>query len=550
MSLVPNIASHLARRAAAAPYQVAIYAPTDRSSGGRASYTHLTYAQLEAEVTLLAQGFIADGLMPGTRVAVMVPPSLPFFVLTFALFRAGLVPVFIDPGMGLPSLKRCLAQAKPTVFIGVAKAHIARLLLGWRRGSWTRLLQVGDRSFFLGVTSLKGLSSAGAKQTRCLPAVVDGTAAILFTSGSTGAPKGVVYGHEQFNAQIAALKALFDIRPGEIDLCTFPLFALYAPALAMTGVIPSMDFTRPAQVDAAKMIAAIEAFGVSNMFGSPALLRALANFGVPRGVTLPSLQRFISAGAAMDPKILRRAVKMLRPEAQIFTPYGATEVLPVSCIGSDEILSDTAAGAAEGRGICVGKPAPGVELRVIGISDSPIDLWRDDLCVEQGVVGEIVVHAAQVTLAYDQCPEATRLAKIPLRHSGALLHRMGDLGYLDNLGRLWFCGRKAHRLQLQGHEMYTENCEGIFNAQPNIYRSALVGRGAPGRMTPVLCVEAEERLSKRQQAQLAGSLREAAMAHDETAAIDEFRFYDHLPVDTRHNAKIRREQLKHDVDHQ
>ena len=550
MNSVPNIATHLAHRAAAAPYQVALYAPTDRSIGGRASYIHLTYAQLEAEVALLAQGFAADGLTPGTRVAVMVPPSLPFFVLTFALFRAGLVPVFIDPGMGFASLKRCLAQAKPTVFIGVAKAHVARLILGWRRGSWTRLLQVGDRSFFLGVTALDDLRRAGAKQTQRLPTVADATAAILFTSGSTGTPKGVVYGHEQFNAQIAALKSLFDIQPGEIDLGTFPLFALYAPALAMTGVIPSMDFTRPAQVDAAKMFAAIDDFGVSNMFGSPALLRALANFGVPRGVSLPSLRRFISAGAAMDPKILRQAVKMLGPKAQIFTPYGATEVLPVSCIGSDEILSDTAAGAAAGRGICVGKPAPGVELRVISISDDAIDLWRDDLCVEQGVVGEIVVGAAQVTLAYDQCPEATRLAKIPLRHSEGLLHRMGDLGYLDSRGRLWFCGRKAHRLQLQSSEMYTEICEGIFNAQPHIYRSALVGCGAPGRMTPVLCVEAEERLSKVQQAQLTRSLRTAAMAHDETAAIAEFRFYDHLPVDTRHNSKIRREQLKRDVDHQ
>ena len=535
-----------------APYQIALYAPTGQVRGGKTSYQHLTYAQLDAEVNLLAQGFAAEGLQPGTRVAMMVPPSLPFFVLTFALFRAGLVPIFIDPGMGIKNLKRCIAEAKPEVFIGTSKAHLARLLFGWGRASLTRRLQVGDRSFFFGVTPLADVRAAGMKRPRVDASVLEldlgqHVAAILFTSGSTGAPKGVIYGHAQFNAQIAALKALFQFQPGEVDLSTFPLFGLFAPALAMTGVIPQMDFTRPAQVDAAKIFAAVDDFGISNLFGSPALLRALANAGVARGVTLPSLRRVISAGAAVDPKILRQAVRLLRPDAQIFTPYGATEVLPVACIGSDEILGETAAGSADGRGICVGKPAPGVRLQVIAIHDQVIDQWSDQLCVPQGVVGEIVVDAPQVTVAYDSRPEATALAKIP-RDGAAVMHRMGDLGYLDDQGRLWFCGRKSHRLKLPTGDMYTEICEGIFNAQPKVYRSALVGRGVPGQMVPVLCVEADEHLKKEQKLLLSRALRQTALAHPATRAVEEFRFYDGLPVDIRHNSKIFREQLKVEVD--
>ena len=552
MTSVQNIAAHLTHRASVAPYQIALYAPSGQVRSGKTGYHHLTYAQLDAEVNLLAQGFAAEGLRPGTRVAMMVPPSLPFFVLTFALFRAGLVPIFIDPGMGIKSLKRCIAEAKPEVFIGTSKAHLARLLFGWGRASLTRRLQVGDLSFFFGVTPLANIRAAGMKRSRADASGLEldpghHIAAILFTSGSTGAPKGVIYGHAQFNAQIAALKALFQFQPGEVDLSTFPLFGLFAPALAMTGVIPQMDFTRPAQVDAAKIFAAVDDFGISNLFGSPALLRALANAGVARGVTLPSLRRVISAGAAVDPKILRQAVRLLRPDVQIFTPYGATEVLPVACIGSDEILGETAAGSASGRGICVGKPAPGVRLQVIGVHDQVIAQWSDQLCVPQGVVGEIVVDAPQVTVAYDSRPEATALAKIA-RVGGSVMHRMGDVGYLDDQGRLWFCGRKSHRLKLPTGDMYTEICEGIFNAQPKVYRSALVGRGAPGQMVPVLCVEADERLKKEQKLLLSRALRQTALAHPATKAVEEFRFYDGLPVDIRHNSKIFREQLKVEVD--
>ena len=129
----------------------------------------------------------------------------------------------------------------------------------------------------------------------------DDIAAILFTSGSTGVPKGAVYTHGNFLAQVELLKETYGIEPGEIDLPTFPLFALFDPALGMSAVIPEMDPTRPANVDPEKILGAIQRYGVTNTFGSPALLHRVGSYGAAHGVKLPTLRRVISAGAPAQP---------------------------------------------------------------------------------------------------------------------------------------------------------------------------------------------------------------------------------------------------------
>ena len=542
-----SVARHLLRRAAEAPHQLAVVCPAGRTRAGRATYAHLTYRQLEAESAAVASALAAAELMPGTRVAMLVPPSLPFFAVTFGLLRAGLVPVFIDPGMGLKGLKRCLAEAAPQAFVGSPKAQLARALLGWCRGQLTWKLQVGGLAV-LGARSLQALAKAATNAAPPPLPASDDPAAVLFTSGSTGAPKGALYRHATFEAQIAALGALFGIQPGEVDVCTFPLFALFAPALGMTAVVPSMDFTEPARVDPARLFEVIDDFGATNLFGSPALLRAVARAGRPRGVTLPSLRRVVSAGAPVSPRIVADFVPLLAPGAQLFTPYGATEALPVACIGSDEILGETGPAAGEGRGICVGRPAPGIDLALMQVSDGPVPAWSESLRVPQGQIGEIVVAGPQVTHAYHHRPEADALAKT-LGGDGRVRHRMGDLGYLDERGRLWFCGRKAHRLATPTGELYTDPCEGVFNAHARVHRTALVGRGPRGQMTPVLWVEPDAPFPRRdERAQLAGELLTLARTRPATAAIQDIRFLRALPVDRRHNAKIYREKLKAMVD--
>ena len=502
----------------------------------------LTFRELDLWSNRLAAGFESRGISRGIRTALLVPPSPELFAITFALFKAGAIPVFIDPGIGARNMKGCLAEAAPAAFIGIPKAHIARRLLGWGRATLKIFITVNGGRFWGGI-SLTEIEKSSAGENY-IPADTgrDETAAILFTSGSTGPPKGVVYTHGNFTAQIEALKDIYSIKPGEIDLPTFPLFALFAPALGMTALIPEMDFTRPGMVDPVKIIATARKYKATTMFGSPALLNRVGRYGENEGITLPDMKRVISAGAPVPATTLERFSRLLSEGAEIFTPYGATEALPVCSIGSREILSETAAATGEGRGICVGRPVKGLSLAIINISDLPVDKWDDELLVQDGEVGEIIVRGPQVTTAYFNRPDATRLAKIAAP-AGGFWHRMGDLGYLDEGGRVWFCGRKSHRLITKSGTLYTIPVEGVFNTHPEVFRTALVGIGKPGSRRPVLCVELEKGVSSSWKELIRKELLEIGATYPQTAGIKDILFHKAFPVDIRHNAKIFREKL-------
>ena len=391
---------------------------------------------------------------------------------------------------------------------------------------------------------------AASSQPYDIPATApDEPAAIIFTTGSTGPPKGVLYTHGIFDAQLRILREHLRIQPGEIDLPTFPLFALFDPALGMTAVIPDMDPTRPAQVDPTKIIRAIRDQQVTNMFGSPALLDRVGRYGAAQGVKLPTLRRVVSAGAPASPVVLKRFATMLEGDAEIHTPYGATEAMPVASIGSREILRETRAVSARGGGTCVGRPMPGLDVRIIGIRDGPIETWSDGLLAPPGEIGEIVVRGPIVTREYPADAAATRQAKI--RDGDAVWHRMGDVGRLDEQGRLWFCGRKAHRVITEHGTLCTVPCEAVFNQHPRVFRSALVGVGRPPRQKPVICTELQpgdrcRRGPRPRAADLAGLTRELlalAKQHDLTRPIETVLFHPGFPVDIRHNSKIFREKL-------
>jgi acyl-CoA synthetase (AMP-forming)/AMP-acid ligase II len=242
-------------------------------------------------------------------------------------------------------------------------------------------------------------------------------------------------------------------------------------------------------------------------------------------------------------KIIERMAARLVPPAQVHTVYGATEALPVASIGSDEILGETRHATDRGRGVCVGRPVPGIEVRIIRISDVPIPEWSDDLPVPDGTIGEIAVAGPIVTREYFNRPEATRLAKIADRARSVLFHRMGDLGYLDDRGRIWFCGRKSHRVVLPDETLFTIPCEAIFNAHPDVFRSALVGVRRGGETRPVICVEPVRRLSRVEYGRVRGELLERGAGFPHTRRIRTILFHPAFPVDIRHNSKIFRERL-------
>ena len=513
-----------------------------RCPGRRGDYDiALTYAQLDARSDAIAAGFATRGIVRGTRAVVMLRPTPEFFLVMFALFKAGAVPVLVDPGIDKRALRQCLDEADAQAFICVPLAHVARLVLGWARSARVRITS-GARAWGADAT-LAQVEREGAHATPQLAATApDDVAAILFTSGSTGVPKGVVYRHRHFVAQIAMLRDAFGIAPGGVDLPTFPPFALFDPALGVTSVIPDMDPTRPARANPRRLLRAIERFGVDQLFGSPALIAVLA----AHGQRLPSLRRVTSAGAPVPADVVATMRALLPGDAQFWTPYGATECLPVAVIEGRE-LQATRERSEHGGGTCVGRPVEPNEVRIIGIDDGAIARWDDATPVRPGQVGEITVAGPTATDSYFNREAATRLGKIAERlpdGSERIVHRMGDLGYFDVEGRLWFCGRKSQRVVLaDGRILCTEQVEPVFNVHPEVRRSALVGVGPKHAQVPVLCVELRPGPAKTQHARIADELRHLGEGFVHTAGIDTFLFHPRFPVDIRHNAKIGREAL-------
>jgi acyl-CoA synthetase (AMP-forming)/AMP-acid ligase II len=586
----------------------------------------VTYRQLSDLTERFVFGLLDSGLTPGMTAALLTPPSADFFALAFALLKVGVVPIILDPAIGLKKVGECLAEAQPDIFIGNGLTHALRIVFGWGKDSVKYNLTVEL------VKSKKSKSETlipnlPIYQLTDLPTTTP--AAVIYTSGSTGIPKGVLFTHENLSAQLDMLVETFGIAPDEIDLPAFPLYALIDVLLGVTSVIPDISFPVPGKTDPAKVFQAIQRFDVTNMFASPVVLDILSkkiSENQPRslkdtksqsfsslslgdlvslwlesqafpkrwsrygdgsryassrlldhcllGHRFPSLKRVITAGAPATIQLQQDFRKLLDDKTDLFGIYGATEVLPIAKVESREIF-EVREKSARGAGVCLGRPVDGAKVRIIGISESAIQRWQDSLEVEPNVVGEITVQGGAVTEHYIVRDEANRLSKI--QHEDGIIHRMGDVGYFDEEGRLWYCGRKSHRVITKDAVMFTEQIEGIFNVHPLVYRTALVGVDG----VPVLWVEirrdSQPRSLKDAKTQSYSSsslgvlaslwskhqtfqalsrtsevfiqdtikreLMDLAKDHPQASKIKDFLFMKKFPIDVRHNSKIIREEL-------
>ena len=266
---------------------------------------------------------------------------------------------------------------------------------------------------------------------------------------------------------------------------------------------------------------------------------------MPARFKLPTLRRVVSAGAPVPATIIERLAARLEPPAQVHTAYGATEALPVASIGSDEILGETRHATDRGRGVCVGRPVAGIEVRIIRICDDPIPEWSDDLLVPDGDDRRDRGPGPVVTREYFNRPEATALAKIADPARSVLLPSHGRPRLSRRRGRIWFCGRKSHRVVTADETLFTIPCEAIFNTHPDVVPHGPGRRRAQAaRFVPVLCVEPVRRLVARRAASaIRRELLELGAGFAHTRRIQTILFHPAFPVDIRHNAKIFREKL-------
>ncbi len=550
-----NIARHLPLMAARQPDRAAVKVPRGRTRAGDIDYLTLTFAELDAEADAWIGRLTAHGVRPGDRTLVMVRQGLPLIAATFALFKLGAVPVVIDPGMGWRSFLRCVARTRPRVLLGIPFVQlVARFFRPSFRSVEVRVTVSGSATARLGAKPGPGQGCPMAESR------ATDLAAILFTSGSTGAPKGVCYEHGMFEAQVRLIRDTYAIEPGEVDLPLLPVFALFDPALGLTAVVPELNPSRPAEVEPARVVQAIRQEGITNSFGSPTLWSKISAYCLERGLQLPSLRRVLCAGAPVPAALWRDAPRWM-PRGKLHSPYGATEVLPVSTVAADEI------DPASVRGALVGRPLRQNQVKIIGFTDGPIATLAEARELPPGEIGEIIVTGPTVTREYDGLPDATLRAKIQTPNPkpqetpdqsrpdgtwnldlgvsapprGAVWHRMGDSGYLDAAGRLWFCGRGVERVETEAGPMFTEPCEQVFRGHPAVARCALIGLGARGHQEPALVVQKTP--ASADEPTLARELRELALRHGHTRSIRRFFFHPRFPVDVRHNAKIHRLEL-------
>lgn len=524
-----NIAHRIAEAAKLHPDKLSVQFPA-RSTFTKTSYTYtsLTFKEFEERSNQIAQKLLSLGVSKGTRTLLFVKPCLDFSVITFALFKVGAIPVLIDPGMGMKNLLNAIKQVRPEAIVSIGRVHWIRRIL---RSPFkdikikVSLDDVGGRTHYL-YENLNTFS----KIFTPLEVTPDEQAAILFTSGGTGIPKGVIYTHGILNHQTSALQEMFSLTSRDIDLPGFPLFALFTLAMGMTSVIPDMDPTRPAECDPAKIVQHIFDKQITFAAGSPAIWERVARYCLAKNISLPSVRCVVMFGAPVRGEIHQMFSRIL-PFGTTYTPYGATECLPVAITSGLEVLDGKWTQTQQGEGTFVGKAAPGAVIKIIKATDIPD---RSLNSIPNYEIGEIVVSGPQVTPAYFEMNEETEKAKI--LQDGVLWHRMGDVGYLDKNNELWFCGRKTH--VVNGH--YSIPMEAIFNQHKEVKRSALIRF----KDRPAIMIERHDgEVNFPDKERMITELKEMAQNYPHTSMIEDFFFHPSFPVDIRHNIKIDRVKL-------
>ena len=540
-----NIALKLKEKSQLFPNKTAVkFAPSKHQH--KFDYKKLSFKELEQKANNIAHGLLEMGFKKGDKTLVFIRPSLNFSALTFALFKAGIMPIFIDPGMGRKNLLRAITHIQPDGLIAEQEVHIARLLFPRPFKSVKHFVTNG--SFAWGqMKKLKDLANQNTEQIILEEMNEDDEAAILFTSGGTGIPKGVLYTHGIFTEQTRMLQEIFSLTENDIDVPGFPLFSLFTIAMGMTSAIPNMDPSKPSQCNPEFLVENIQDNKATFIAGSPAIWERVADYCLKKNITLPSVKYLVMFGAPVRVELHEKFSKILT-NGDTFTPYGATECLPVANTSGSTILGNHQEQMLAGKGTFLGKAVPGARVEIIPITEEPMVNITENSFVAPNTIGEIIVQSRTVTPEYVGMPEKTAEAK-SFDEMGKRWHRMGDIGFKDDQGNIWFGGRKGHRVEKDNELLSSVQCEAIFNRHPMVSRSALIKIEENGQVQPAIVIEAKGNKipSIGQRQHLQSELIKMAGEYGHTKLIHKVYFRKKFPVDVRHNIKIDRTLLSREA---
>lgn len=469
----------------------------------------------------LARALREAGVRPGHKAVVMTRDAHDLTAVSYALGLVGAVPVLIEPRA---EVGRCLRDVAPDVFVGEPLAHLGRRVLGWGRPHVRVPLVTGPAPLPLGRRLATRAPAGDAPASRAREPDGDEPALIAFTSGSTGRPKGAEYRHTTLAGQLDALTTLMDPRPDDVLLAGFLPVALLGPLLGVTTVAPAVNHLAPARTPPEELVGPILEHRASIVLASPAVLTLIARHCARHGITLPSVRQVLSFGAPLRVRLADALREAVPDDAEILSVYGATECLPVSAIADHDLRASRVAPPAGHAGTCLGRPLPGIRARILDADATGL--------------GEIAVTGPTVSPAYHARPDADAATKSDTDQG--VLHRTGDLGRLDDEGRLWFLGRKAHLVTGTGFTLTTEDVEAAADTAPGIRRTALVGVGTAVCQLPVLCVEP---LPSTPRAAALAAVRAVLKDHPDGHRVGALLIRTAFPTDPRHNSKIDRMRL-------
>lgn len=481
----------------------------------------VTFRELNRAAASAAADLNRAGVRPDMRALVFSPMSIELYTTMIALFRLRVTAVFVDPSAGRERLDQCVARVRPDAFVAIPKAHWLRMTSAAIRAIPIKTAIGGGVPFAAAIG--RRVSEAAAPIEPCDP---ETPAIITFTSGSTGEPKAAVRTHGFLIAQHEALANSLDLAPGDIDLCTLPIFLLANLASGVTSVIPDADLRSPGSIDPAPVEAQIRTAQPTRTVASPAFLMRLVDHAARHDRGLDTFRRIYTGGAPVFPEMLD-AIAAAAPKASVVAVYGSTEAEPIAKIDRRDISSDDRLSILRGAGLIAGQPSTSIELRILpdrwGTPVGPLsaaDLERDALAPEK--IGEIVVTGGHVLDGYldGRGNEETKIKVGP-----RVWHRTGDAGYLDQSGRLWLLGRCAAKANDEDGVLYPLAVECAAGAVAGVSRSAFVMH----RARRLLAVEIEGD---------AATVRAELMRQLAWAKLVDVVIVPRIPLDSRHNAKV------------